>query len=268
MASLSGSGLQEALESGLANLDVPEEMIGVAARIVPDDTLGVVVYGSRARGDAAEASDLDLLALVENQRPSMDCENVSLSFYTATQLASGIGSLFGAHLRRDGRVIFDTNDQLESLVDSLVSVDVKRLFRRLSYFSVIFGSLDHDLPKHLPGLLRMARFFLRSALYALAIEQGRECFSVRELAVRYKDPKLATLLSSRSSSKDSHDTLRECLERLSKIVRPLRENPHGSLEALIVNEWNPESELIAVAMRALGTERVGGGYGDVRKVLL
>lgn len=85
----------------------PDDLAAAAWRVVPADVRGVLLYGSRARRDHLSDSDLDLLALVEEPRKSIHAGLVSLSFYSASQLRSGIGPLFGAHLARDSRVLWD-----------------------------------------------------------------------------------------------------------------------------------------------------------------
>lgn len=264
-----GSDLRLAIRLFLDGLELSSEMFESALKIIPSDIKGLLAYGSRARGDALEGSDLDLLALVADRQRTRNLGNVSLSFYTTKQLTGGIGSLFGAHLRRDAKIVYDPMGDLARLLDCFTEVDAPRLMKRVREFSVVFGALDQDLPKYLPGLLREARYLLRSALYARAIQEDNECFSVRELAKRYSDPKLSTLLSSRPSSDATEEELMDCLSRLTRIVGELPANAHGSLESLIVNEWSTDSETVALAMLALGgTNSSELEYVEVRKVLL
>ena len=72
--------------------------------------------------------------------------------------------------------------------------------------SGLFTSLERDFPST-SGLLRQARYLLRSCLYAQAIADGDPCFSVRELAVRRGDPNLARLLASSQPGEATVPTL-------------------------------------------------------------
>lgn len=229
---------------------------------------GLLIYGSRARGDSVPGSDLDLLAVVETARPSWSAGDVSVSYYTRAQLATGIGTLFGAHLKRDAIVLWEGDGGILAALDALGDVDTERLLRRARDMSQLFTTPGEDLPRYLPGLLREARYLLRSCLYAQAILDDRPCFSVRELAVRHGDPELASLLSSRQAVKPSTDHLNRCLERLDSIIGKFPPSRNGSLEATIVNEWGQPGDLLSMAFLALGVTGEGSDYAEVEKILL
>jgi hypothetical protein len=234
---------------------------------LPDGTRGLLIYGSQARGDAIPGSDVDLLALADNARHSINAGNVNISFYTLQQLSTGIGTLFGAHLNRDAKIVWDEGG-LGHAVRAMGVVDTDRLLQRVLQMSQLFTSLQRDLPKYLPGLLREARYLLRSCLYAKAIEAGSPCFSVRELAARHDDPQLSSLLTSRPIGEATIEDLQECLSRLRRIIGEFPQSPHGSLEATVVNEWELPGDLLSMAFLALGITGRGADYAEVEKILL
>lgn len=254
------------LIDALVKFGVPDSIVADVPAI-PEGTRGVILYGSRARRDEVEGSDLDLLALVSTPHRAIHSGAVSISFYTPSQLDSGVGTLFGAHLKRDGKVLFDCDGSLTQMVEDLGEVDTGRLLGRVSVMSQLFTTPQHDLPKYLPGLLREARYLLRSSLYAQAIAKGEPCFSVRELAVRHGDDSLVSLLASRQQDirREDYDS---CVAQLRALNIPFQPSAHGSLEATVVNEWGVDSDLLSMAFMALGSAGGGSDYAEVEKILL
>jgi predicted nucleotidyltransferase len=258
---------QEQCVDALRRLGIADEVLKDVPVLSPE-IRGLLVYGSQARGDAVPGSDVDLLALVDQARPSTYSGDVNVSYYTAQQLATGIGTLFGAHLNRDAKILSDPSGELAHAIRAMGSVDTARLFARALSMTELFTTPERDLPKYLPGLLREARYLLRSSLYAEAIAAGQPCFSVRELAKRHEDPQLADLLSSRPREEAQQAELDDCLTRLQRMLGEFPPSQHGSLEATIVNEWNRPSDLLSMAFMALGITGDGSDYAEVDKILL
>lgn len=246
---------------------LPEEILNSVPPL-PDETEAVLAYGSRARGDALEDSDLDLLVLSSVGGPNRTSGNVSVAVYTEEELRRSSGTLFGYHLRRDSRCIYDPNQKLRKITENLGDVDTDRVFSRAKHLGKILMRHDSDIQNYLPGLYREARYLLRSCLYAKAISEGEPCFSVRVLADRYRQPRYADLLSAQPRAASSIDDYLFCRKQLSEVLRGIESNEHGTLEALIVNEWYEDPDLISMALMALGDIANIGDYAEIKAVFL
>jgi predicted nucleotidyltransferase len=252
----------------LNSFGIPADIVN-AFPPLPADLTALMIYGSRARGDALPDSDLDVLGVVGSSRATIRSGLTSLSFYTVDELALGVGTLFGEHLRRDGRILFDLTGELAGALDRMDSVDTRRVLDRSQAMSTLFTTPERDLPKYLFGLSREARYLLRSCLYADAIGDGSPCFSVRELSIRHKDPALTELLASRPATPTTDSQYRECLVRLNAIVGDFPPNLHGSLESTVINEWDSSGDVLSMAFMALGTAGDGtSDYAEIEKILL
>jgi len=260
----------EELRLRLRALKVPPEDIEDAVSLIPVQAIAILVYGSRARDDFTSMSDLDLLALVEFPVGTESRGRVHLSFYTPEQLATAAGTLYGMHLARDGVIVHDTDRAIAHLLNSMGSPDPNRALERVRRYSAILDVTPTEQATYLSGLCRMARYLLRTAIYATALLQGNACFSVRELAVRFHQPELSTLLSSDPMvhGEDSPALLNDLRLRLVEVVKDPASNPFGSLRSLIVSEWESDSELATLATLVIARQEGPFDYVQLPKVLL
>ncbi|WIX92466.1 hypothetical protein [Amycolatopsis sp. DG1A-15b] len=134
---------------------------------------------------------------------------------------------------------------------------------------MILDVTDGDRSTYLPGLVQVARYLLRTATYALALRDGDPCFSVEELAVRFGQPELASLLSSHSGvyPEPTFEVLADLSGRLSSAVGSLPRNRHRSLRALIVATSVSDPDVSHLATFALGND-AALPYTEIPKVVL
>lgn len=146
----------------------------------------LILYGSRARGDAGPAADVDLMLVTRGDRPQAPIERagVSLHRYPAAWLLTQArsGDLFAYHVGHEGVPLQDGDGFLLDLRSAFV--------RRLSYAADVAIGLsvarllvttDWGLDE---GLRRRFFWGVRTCLIALTAETGEPTFSARDLEAR------------------------------------------------------------------------------------
>lgn len=229
--------------------------------------LGIVLFGSYARGDHESSSDVDLLVVADRPGGSRKVGVANVATYTPAQLASARGSLFGMHLARDGRVLHDTDDLVVGLLSSMGEPDPAELFERIRHLAAV---LDGDPSDHVGGRIRVARYLLRTAVYVCALADGEPCFSVRELAERADQPELVRILASdvEAAPVPTPEVLDDLLIRLTEVVGPGTSNPYGGLRNLIVAEWFDDPARASLGVLVLVDAQDELDYTALAKVIL
>jgi hypothetical protein len=265
--------LEEAAGAALRGVGVEEPEIASFENLIGTPTRGLLLYGSRARGDFLDHSDFDVLRLAPGDFRTFKVGRLSVSTYTAAQLASASGTLFGTHLLRDGRILYDPSGELTDALHRIEPAAPQMLLDTVHRYSLILDLPASERADHLPGLVRLARYLLRTAVYAKAMQQGRPCFSVRELADRFADPALTMLLASDPAvlPPPTNALLDELTARLVATAGSLPHNSFGSLAATATGMWDVDRNLAALAVRAGSEDDAAADsldYSDLPKVLL
>lgn len=253
------------------------EMRGVPHRLTEElrakaagEFRALLLYGSWARGDADESSDLDVLAVDYTGDLSQCGGDVSLSFYSEQELAEATGTLFGHHLSRDGVILHDPGGALAAALAGIEPPAPGTVLTRIRSLSPVLDMPDEDRKTYVDGLTKVARYLLRSALYAEALDAGSPCYSVREIATRCADPDLEVILSSHEGKRPpaSLMVLGDLTSRLAEVVGDLEANPFGSLHGLIEGAWTDNRELSNFAILCLPTDGEDLPYDELPKVIL
>ncbi|MFD3813234.1 hypothetical protein [Rhodococcus sp. NPDC058639] len=247
-----------------------DEVNGVISRSAAN-TLGLLLYGSRARDDYQATSDFDILRYTTSWKsPTFKVGRVSVSSYTREQLKSASGTLFGTHLNRDGIVLLDVGSELTTIIKEIEPANPAILLSRVTKYATILHLPMTEKKAHFSGLVRLARYLLRTAIYATAMTTGQPCFSVRQLAERFNEPRLATILASdpEITGLPSMSLLNELISTLTDFIGPLPQNEFASLEALATAYWDTDRNLATLAIRAGSEDAESIDYSELPKVLL
>ena len=146
--------------------------------------LGVALFGSRARGDFYDKSDVDVLLWTTGKFPSVQTNGIlSLSFYPHADLLkkAADGDLFVSHVVHEAVPIWDPRDLLSELREAFTP---KKSFDKIISDAAELGSLlIHRADTIKPRLLnRRIAWVVRTILIARAAERGQYLFSANALA--------------------------------------------------------------------------------------
>lgn len=261
-----------AIDRKLADLGVPDALRHELGNVVNGRHLeAALLYGSWARGDADVDSDLDVLLFEAiGGHGAVPDGQISLATYDRRQFGELSGTLFGFHLVRDGVILHDTGDQLAHALAAIQRPEQGSVIARVRSFTPVLDVSDADRRQYIEGLTKVGRYLLRTAMYALALDEGRPCFSVRELADRNRDPALVAVLSSHPAVQPaaSHEVFQDLRGRLEAVVGTIAPNQYGTLHGLIEGSWESNRELSNFATLALASEGDELPYDELPRVTL
>ncbi|WP_150129209.1 hypothetical protein [Microcella alkaliphila] len=240
------------------------------AKAIPSDALGWLIYGSAARRDTSIHSDVDIIAIVPTNRKSRSFGRINATYYTMEKLSSSSGTIFGQHLRSDAVVMADTQNVIETTLGSFRAADPELVMHKLRRAAVALTSSNVSHSRYLPGVVRLSRYLLRTAMYAHAIQRGAPCFSVRQLAKLHGDPGLIQLLSSHETEQTPMGArmLEDLLQRLFSIIGEVEVNPFGTVEGFIVGRWNSDPDSSNTVLLTIGRSSQDIPYNEIPRVVL
>ena len=227
--------------------------LSVAVSGLRGESLGIVLYGSHARGDAGPDSDVDLLQLVRDSPHSYTFDRVSVVAYTLEQIQemTAAGSVFAWHLRTEGVIVEDLDGTLQATLSRHPGPASDRTIRRIRVLSAILDLGPLEFEPYADRAIRTARYLTRTALYARALEAGGRSFNLVAAANAAGLPHLAGLLTPRRDPDGTWSTFLAFRAALSELIGPLSQNPFGSLEALAVQSWATDRQLSALAIQTM-----------------
>lgn len=237
----------------------------ILADVLPhcrEDALAIMLYGSSARGDSTSHSDVDILQVVPSRPGSATTGALSIVSYVPSQLErmAAEASLFAWHLRTEGRTIRDENRVLGTILAAHPGPNIEATLERVRCLTAVLDLGSAEFERHQEGLRRVARFLLRTAVYARALQAGCETFAtgIAAATVEPSGELLGLLDRLRSHTPNSWHDFQQGTLQLSKLVGGHEPNPYGSLEALVVR-----SEMESPAISALGLHILSDAAGEL-----
>lgn len=215
------------------------------------DTRAAWLFGSHARRQGRSDSDIDVLLVERKRRRSFERGAVACSVYTWHHLLrmAEFGSLFVRHLIDEATPIWDPDcllDQLRARYHAPADygdyiVALRHAFRLVPLDPVEYGVRPE-------GAWRLARFLLRSCVYAELAGRGQLTFDMELAARRLGDLRILRLCRLRQGW---HSDMCELRSIVSSRWGCLPIRTEGSVEAVIVNSWRESPLTVVLGLRLL-----------------
>jgi hypothetical protein len=227
----------------------------VMALIRPPFT-AILLYGSHARGDASQTSDVDILQVTPVHTAPYSVGRFNITCYTLDQLLriARRGGLFARHLVDEAQVVADPENLLNALKTAYVPVDSYAPVRdEVRACSPLLDVSEAEFSGNPDGLSSLASYLIRSYLYSLAFDRGARSFAMHHIFELLGISKASSTLSNlKDRSFAAFIDARKLFEELTATNCKRLE---ASLEACIVNARPNHELLITLGLRLLARGR-------------
>lgn len=215
------------------------------------------LYGSHARGDAQESSDVDVLQVTPTHTAPYSVGRVNVTCYTLEQLLriARRGGLFARHLIEEAIPLADPQDMLGALKSAYVRpLDYHEVKKEIRGCAPLLDVEEPQFNENAEGLSSLVSYLIRTYLYATAFDHGALSFAMGQILELLGQHQARITLSNVRSQRSfpAFVAARKLFEELTGTTCHRLE---GSLEAFIVNASAHNDLAMILGLRLLARGR-------------
>jgi len=215
------------------------------------------LYGSQARGDADEASDVDVLQVTPTHTAPYAVGRVNVTCYTFEQLLrlARSGGLFARHLVEEALPLADPQGLLGALKSNYVGhLAYDGVRKEVCGCAPLLDVAESQFAENAEGLSSVVVYLIRTYLYATAFDRGSRSFAMGSVLELLGLCRARITLSDARSQRNfvAFAAARGLFEELTGTACNRIE---GSLEAFIVNASVQNELAVILGLRLLARGR-------------
>lgn len=215
------------------------------------------LYGSHARGDAQEVSDVDILQVTPTHTAPYAVGRVNVTCYTLEQLLrlARQGGLFARHLVEEALPLADPHDLLGTLKSAYVPpLDYRVVKREVCGCAPLLDVSDPQFNENTDGLISLVSYLIRTYLYATAFDNRAKSFAMGHVLNLLGQQRAGSVLSN-VRSRRSISAFAAARTFFEEITGTICQRKEGSLEAFVVNARGHNELAMILGLRLLARGR-------------
>ncbi len=215
------------------------------------------LYGSHARGDAQETSDVDILQVTPTHTAPYTVGPVNVTCYTLEQLLrlARQGGLFARHLIEEALPLVDPHDVLGVLKSAYVRpLDYDAVKTEVCGCAPLLDVADSQFNEDADGLSSLVSYLIRNYLYATAFDRQAKSFAMGHVLDLLGQQRAGSILSNVRSQR-SISAFAAARAFFEELTGSICQRSEGSLEAFIVNAGPHNGLAVVLGLRLLARGR-------------